>query len=75
MNVEWVTKGMMLRRPKILEVVRMAANCFRKHKILFQYDSDIGMPEGVNSIKLKVLTRDLGVHISLRKTTTNESSG
>ena len=33
------------------------------------------MPEGVNLMKLKVLTKDLGVDISLRKMTTNESSG
>ena len=75
MNVKWVTKGMMLRRPKILEAVRMATNCFQKHKIPSQYDSDIGMPKGVNLMKLKVLTRDLGVDISLKKMTINESSG
>jgi hypothetical protein len=35
MNVEWVPKNMVLRRPKILEATRMTVNCLLKHGIPF----------------------------------------
>jgi hypothetical protein len=44
-NVEWVPKGMILRRLKILEAIMMVVNCFLKHGIPFQYDPNIRMPE------------------------------
>ncbi|KAL9376641.1 hypothetical protein Peur_030761 [Populus x canadensis] len=34
-NVEWVPKGTVLRRLKILEAIRMVVNCFQKHGISF----------------------------------------
>jgi len=52
-NIYWVPKNTVLRRPKILEVVKMTANYFLKHEIPFQFDPDIGMFEQVNLIKLK----------------------
>jgi len=53
MNAQWVFEDMMLRRLKILEATRMAVNCFKKHKIPFQFDPETGMPKQVNLMKIK----------------------
>jgi hypothetical protein len=43
MNAEWVPKGAMLRKPRILEAARITAKCFLKNGIPFQ----------INVMKLK----------------------
>jgi hypothetical protein len=34
-NAKWVSKGTMLRKLKVFETVKMAANCFLKHGVSF----------------------------------------
>jgi len=74
MNAKWVSKGAMLRKLKVFETVKMAANCFLKHGVSFWYNPEIRMPKWVNLMKLNAQTRDLISSISLRKMTISGSS-
>ena len=40
-NAKWVSKGAMLRKLKVFETVRMAANFFLKHMVSFRYDPEL----------------------------------
>jgi hypothetical protein len=64
----------MLRKLKVFETVKMAANCFLKHGVSFWYNPEIRMPKWVNLMKLNAQTRDLISSISLRKMTISGSS-
>jgi hypothetical protein len=53
MNAQWVSKGTMLIRMKIVEVTMMDVNSFKKHKIPFQFDLETRMLEQGNLMKIK----------------------
>jgi len=67
MSVEWLPKDTMLRRLKISKVIRMVVNCFKKHRISFQFDPDTEMLEWVNLMKLKCADQRFGLGYKPKK--------
>jgi hypothetical protein len=66
-NTDWVPENTVLRRPRILEVARMAAQCFLERGIPFQYNPSTGVPERVNSIKMKGVDQRFGLGYKPKK--------
>ncbi|XP_052305631.1 uncharacterized protein LOC112325327 [Populus trichocarpa] len=60
-NTDWVPENTVLRRPKISEAARMASLCFLNREIPFQYNLIIGIPEGVNLVKMKSAAQRFGL--------------
>jgi len=58
-NAEWVSECAVLKKLKVLEVTRITANYFLKHRVPFQYDPKTGMHERVNLMKLKCMNQRL----------------
>jgi hypothetical protein len=64
---------MILRRPKISKVAKMAANCFLKHENPFWYDPNTRMLDRINVMKLKYVDQSLDLDINPRKMTISGS--
>lgn len=52
-NIKWVLENIVLRRPMVLEEMKMITKCFLKHGIPFQHDFDTGMPKMIDLMKVK----------------------
>lgn len=60
MNIKWVLKGAVLRKPKVLKAARMAS-IFLKHGVPFQYDPITRIPERVNLMKFECVDQRFGL--------------
>jgi hypothetical protein len=58
---------MILRRPKISKVARMASNCFLKHENPFWYDPNTTMLDRINVMKLKYVDQRFGLGYKPKK--------
>jgi hypothetical protein len=67
MNDKWVPNGTILGRQKISIVARMAANCFLKNEIPFQYNPKTRMLEWTNVVKLKCAKKKFGLGYKPKK--------
>jgi len=67
MNAEWVPENIILRRPKISKVAKMAANCFLKHENPFWYDPNTRMLDRINVMKLKYVDQRFGLGYKPKK--------
>jgi len=66
-NTDWVPENTVLRRPRISEAARMAAQCFLERRIPFQYNPITRVPERVNPIKMKGVDQRFGLGYKPKK--------
>jgi hypothetical protein len=66
-NTDWVLENTVLRRPRISEAARMAAQCFLERGIPFHYNPITEVPKRVNPIKMKCADQRFGLGYKPKK--------
>lgn len=67
MNIEWVLKNTVKRKPRIFYIAKMSVKYFLKHGLPFIYNLDTRMPEKVCMIKMKCTYQRFGLGFRPRK--------
>ena len=60
-NVEWVLENIIRDTPKLSEAAIMAAKCYVKHGLPFQYDHITGKSERINIRELRAVDQRFGL--------------
>jgi hypothetical protein len=66
-NVEWVPKNTMKRKPKISKVAKMTIKCLLKHGLTFNYNINTWMPKRINVMNMKCVGQMFGLWFKLKK--------